>query len=86
MDYKKNDDEEVIKEKAKQIAIQYFKEDKNLEITVTDFQFAPSDFGVVFVYGYVASNKTRRVSADRNYRDNYKVESIGYDKNQEKNK
>ncbi|WP_231503921.1 hypothetical protein [Bacillus sp. UNC437CL72CviS29] len=79
MYYKKNDDEEVIKEKAKQIAIQYFKEDKNLDITVTDFQFAPSDFGVVFVYGYVTHNATRRVSADINYRDTYKVESIGYD-------
>lgn len=79
MNKQNNNEEETLKEKAKEVAIQHFKEDKNLDITVTKVEFGPSDFGVIFVSGHVTNNPNRKVTADINYRDNYRVESISYD-------
>ena len=67
----------ALKEKAKKIAIQHFKEDKKLGVTVTRVEFAPSDFWVIFVSGHVTNNPNRKITADINYKN--KVESISYD-------
>ncbi|WP_313897319.1 hypothetical protein [Bacillus cereus group sp. BfR-BA-01380] len=79
MNNDKAKEEQQIVDKAKEVAIQYFKETKNLDITVTKVKFGPSDFGVIFVSGYETGNQNRKVTADINYRDNYRVESISYD-------
>ncbi|HDR8348016.1 TPA: hypothetical protein QC286_006269, partial [Bacillus cereus] len=75
----KNDEEIALKEKAKKIAIQHFKEDKKLDVTVTKVAFGPANFGVIFVSGHVTNNPNRKITADITYKDKYKVESISYD-------
>lgn len=80
MEYKNEQKEQVIKDKAEKVAIQHFKEQENIDITVTKFQFTPSDFGTIFVYGHVTNEPTRRILVNVNYKDNYKVESTGLDK------
>ncbi|EOA3906147.1 hypothetical protein ACH0R4_RS21590 [Bacillus cytotoxicus] len=79
MNKQNHNEEETLKEKAKEVAIQHFKEHKNLDITVTKVEFGPSDFEVIFVSGHVTNNPNRKVTADINYKDNYRVESISYD-------
>ncbi|PFL73600.1 hypothetical protein COJ30_03535 [Bacillus anthracis] len=74
-----NNEEIALKEKATKIAIQHFKEDKKLDVTVTKVEFGPADFGVIFVSGHVTNNPNRKITAYINYRDKYKVESISYD-------
>ncbi|WP_179884134.1 hypothetical protein [Bacillus mycoides] len=44
---------------------------------MTRVEFAPSDFGVIFVSGHVTNNPNRKITADINYKN--KVESISYD-------
>ncbi|MED1611419.1 hypothetical protein [Bacillus paranthracis] len=80
MEYTNEQKEQVIKDKAKKVAIQYFKEQENIDITVTKFKFTPSDLGSIFVYGHVTNEPTRKILVDVNYKDNYKVESTGLDK------
>ncbi len=79
MNKQKNDEEIALKEKTTKIAIQHFKEDKKLDVTVTKVEFGPADFGVIFVSGHVTNNPNRKITADINYKDKYKVESISYD-------
>ncbi|WP_243765181.1 hypothetical protein [Bacillus arachidis] len=79
-EHKNEQKEQVIKDKAEKVAIQYFKEQENIDITVTEFEFAPSDFGSIFVSGHVTNEPTRKILVDVNYKDNYKVESTGLDK------
>ncbi|PEA18358.1 hypothetical protein CN996_28130 [Bacillus cereus] len=76
----KNDEKEKeIINKAKETAIQHFKETKNLDIVVTETKFAPNELGGIFVIGYVKGNKERKVNATIDYEHDYYVESIGYD-------
>ncbi|GAB6442564.1 hypothetical protein bcgnr5380_34550 [Bacillus cereus] len=46
---------------------------------MTKVEFGPADFGVIFVSGHVTNNPNRKITADINYKDKYKVESISYD-------
>ncbi|WP_035414561.1 hypothetical protein [Bacillus sp. UNC437CL72CviS29] len=73
-----NDDkkQEKVINKAKEIAIQHFKETENTDIVVTKTKFAPKDLGGIFVIGHVKGNKERKVTATINYNNNYEVESI----------
>lgn len=78
-EHKNEQKEQVIKDKAEKVAIQCFKEQENLDITVTKFKFTPSDLGSIFVSGHVTNEPARRILAVVNYKDNYKVESTGLD-------
>lgn len=79
MNKQKNNEEITLKEQATKITIQHFKEDKKLDVTVTKVEFGPTDFGLIFVSGHVTNNPNRKITANINYKDKYKVESISYD-------
>ncbi|MBO1626077.1 hypothetical protein [Bacillus arachidis] len=44
MNYKNNQEKEQIASKAEKVAIQYFKEQENIDITVTDFAIRESPY------------------------------------------
>ncbi|PFE03331.1 hypothetical protein COE15_26840 [Bacillus cereus] len=80
MEHKNEQKEQVIKDKAEKVAIQYFKEKENIDITVTGSKFAPSDFGSIFVSGHVTNESTRKILVDVIYTDNYRIEITGIDR------
>ncbi|EJR57121.1 hypothetical protein IIM_00230 [Bacillus cereus VD107] len=72
-------EQEKIISKAKETAILHFKETKNVDIVVTETQFAPNDVGGIFVMGHVKGDTNRKITATINYDNNYEVESITWD-------
>ena len=70
-------EENEIKEKAAQAAIDYFKKEKNRDITVTKVEFSPDiSRSWIDVYGYVSEDKKKEVSASIDYKNDYTVGHI----------
>ncbi|WP_242223610.1 hypothetical protein [Bacillus cereus group sp. BfR-BA-01380] len=69
-------EEKDMKEKSSQVAIEYFKREKNWDIKVTKVEFSGS-WGVssIFVSGYVKENG-EEVSAIIDYKNNYEVSGV----------
>ncbi|EMA6344511.1 hypothetical protein ACH0R4_RS14415 [Bacillus cytotoxicus] len=81
MDEKK---EEQIVEKATKTTIKYFKEKENLDVVITEHQFAPEDFQTVFITGHVKNDESKSFTVDVEYSDDeYRVTSKSYSKNLE---
>ncbi|SDY39561.1 MULTISPECIES: hypothetical protein [unclassified Bacillus (in: firmicutes)] len=68
-------EESEIKEKASRAAVEHFKKERNLNITVTKVEFsADISRGWIDVYGYVTEDKKKKVYANVEYKNDYKVE------------
>ncbi|QWG36802.1 hypothetical protein EXW31_29290 (plasmid) [Bacillus mycoides] len=68
-----------MKEKASQAAIDYFKKEKNWDITVTKVEFSPDiSSSRLYVSGYISDDKKKAVSASIDYSNDYKVGHISY--------
>ena len=68
-----------MKEKASQVAIEYFKKEKNWDITVTKVEFSTDiSRSRLEVSGYTSGDKQKKVSASIDYSNDYTVGSISY--------
>ncbi|HFJ9451614.1 TPA: hypothetical protein ACGW67_002769 [Bacillus tropicus] len=68
-----------MKEKASQSAIEYFKKEKNWDITVTKVEFSTDiSRSRLEVSGYISGDKQKKVSASIDYSNDYTVGSISY--------
>ncbi|PFM66221.1 hypothetical protein COJ48_06095 [Bacillus cereus] len=68
-----------MKEKASQAAIDYFKKEKNWDITVTKVEFSPDiSRSRIYVSGYISDDKKKEVSASIDYSNDYTVGHISY--------
>ncbi|AJG77768.1 hypothetical protein FOC75_03360 [Bacillus cereus] len=75
---KKNEEQKIV-EKANETAIKYFKEKENLDVVITGYEFAPSDFQTVFIKGHVKDDKTQAFTVHVEYGDSdYRVTSRTY--------
>ncbi|PEY34831.1 hypothetical protein CN354_16175 [Bacillus cereus] len=80
---KKNEEQQIV-EKATETTIKYFKEKENLDVVITEHQFAPSDFQTVFITGHVKNDESKSFTVDVEYGDGeYRVTSKSYSKNLE---
>ncbi|WP_243765125.1 hypothetical protein [Bacillus arachidis] len=69
-------EEKEMKEKSSQVAVEYFKKEKNWDIKVTKVEFSGSlGGGSIFVHGYVKENR-EKVSATIKYNKNYEVSGV----------
>ena len=67
-------EENEIKEKASKAAIEYFKKEKNWDITVTKVEFSPDiSSSWINVRGYVSEDPKKKVSASIDYKNDYTV-------------
>ncbi|MEY8347133.1 hypothetical protein AALF16_02260 [Bacillus cereus] len=72
-------EENDIKEKASKAAIEYFKKEKNWDITVIKVEFSTDiSRSWIDVSGYVSGDKKKKVSARVEYRNDYKIGSTSY--------
>ncbi|PGZ07169.1 hypothetical protein COE30_18670 [Bacillus cereus] len=68
-----------MKKKASQAAIEYFKKEKNWDITVTKVEFSTDiSRNRLEVSGYISGDKKKKVSASIDYSNDYTVGSISY--------
>ncbi len=82
MDQKKA--EQQIVEIANETTIKYFKEKENLDVVITEYQFAPNDFQTVFITGHAKNDDSKSFTVDVEYIDSeYRVTSKSYSKNLE---
>ena len=63
---KKNAEQKIV-EKANETAVKYFKEKENLDVVITGYEFAPSDFQTVFIKGHVKDDKTQAFTVHVEY-------------------
>ncbi|WIY59203.1 hypothetical protein [Bacillus arachidis] len=69
-------EEKEMQEKASRAAVEHFKKERDLNITVTKVEFsADISRGWIDVYGYVTEDKKKKVYANVEYKNYYKVES-----------
>ncbi|ENB9403075.1 hypothetical protein [Bacillus paranthracis] len=74
----KNTEQQIVN-KATETTIQYFKEKENLDVVITEYEFAPSDFQTVFIKGHVKDDKTQAFTVHVEYGDSdYRVTSRTY--------
>ena len=74
----KNEEQQIV-EKANETTIKYFKEKENLNVVITGYEFAPSDFQTVFIKGHVKDDKTQAFTVHVEYGDSdYRVTSRTY--------
>lgn len=72
-------EENNIKEKASKAAVEYFKKEKNWDVTVTKVEFSTDiSRSWINVYGYVSGDEEKRVSARVEYRNDYEIGSTSY--------
>ncbi|ACO27447.1 hypothetical protein ABE42_32585 [Bacillus thuringiensis] len=77
----KNEEQQIV-EKANETAIQYFKEKENLDVVITGYEFAPSDFQTVFIDGHVKGDKSKTFGVGVEYGGGeYNISSRSYSKN-----
>ncbi len=75
---KKNEEQKIV-EKANETAIKYFKEKENLDVVITGYEFAPSDFQTVFIKGHVKNDKSQAFTVHVEYGgSDYRVTSRTY--------
>jgi len=74
MDKKK--EEQQIVEVANETTIKYFQEKENLDVVITQHEFAPKDFQSVWISGHVKDDKNKKFSADVEYANDYHIGSI----------
>lgn len=78
---KKKAAEQEIQTKAEKVAVQYFKTEKRWKVEVDEVKISPiTGADAVFVYGHIAGNKNKKVSVTVDYKNNYKVVGVGYDR------
>ena len=67
-------EEEAIKAKAVKAAIDYFKKEKNLDVTITHADFS-NELGThsIYIRGYLSSDRNQEVFADVSWRKGYIV-------------
>ncbi|PFM56496.1 hypothetical protein COJ48_28350 [Bacillus cereus] len=67
-------EEQQIKNKASQATIDYFKKEKNLDVTITEVEFSSmTGAGTIFVNGHLSNNKQEEISARVYWKDDYRV-------------
>ena len=69
-------EENEMKEKASKAAIEYYKKERNWDITVTKVEFSTDiNRSWIYVYGYVSEDKKKEVFARVEYRNDYEIDS-----------
>lgn len=76
----KNDEQQIIN-KAKEETIKYFKEEENVDVTITKHKFTPNDLQTIFISGYVTDDKSKEFSVAVEYTNNYHISTISTTKN-----
>ncbi|ACO30467.1 hypothetical protein ABE42_32595 [Bacillus thuringiensis] len=76
----KNDEQQIIN-KAKEETIKYFKEEENVDVTITKHKFTPNDLQTIFISGYVTDDKNKEFSVAVEYANNYHISTISTTKN-----
>ncbi|MCC2342326.1 MULTISPECIES: DUF1433 domain-containing protein [Bacillus] len=76
----KNEEQQIIN-KAKEETIKYFKEEENVDVTITKYKFTPNDLQTIFISGYVTDDKNKEFSVAVEYANNYHISTISTTKN-----
>ena len=71
----KNEEQQIIN-KAKEETIKYFKEEENVDVTITKYKFTPNDLQTIFISGYVTDDKNKEFSVAVEYANNYHISTI----------
>ncbi|WP_051588527.1 hypothetical protein [Bacillus sp. UNC437CL72CviS29] len=70
-------EQQEIKDKAKKATIEYFKKEKNVDVTITDVEFSGEMGGLkVFVDGYISNDKNKGFSVVVSSHRDYKVSEL----------
>ncbi|MHC2832232.1 DUF1433 domain-containing protein [Bacillus sp. F9_6S_D1_P_5] len=76
----KNEEQQIVN-KAKEETVKYFKEEENVDVTITKHKFTPNDLQTIFISGYVTDDKNKEFSVAVEYANNYHIGSISTTKN-----
>lgn len=76
----KNEEQQIVN-KAKEETIKYFKEEENVDVTITKHKFTPNDLQTIFISGYVTDDKNKEFSVAVEYANNYHMSTISTTKN-----
>ncbi|ENB9403081.1 DUF1433 domain-containing protein [Bacillus paranthracis] len=76
----KNEEQQIVN-KAKEETIKYFKEEENVDITITKHKFTSNDLQTIFISGYVTGDKNKEFSVAVEYANNYHISTISTTKN-----
>ncbi|GMR64832.1 MULTISPECIES: hypothetical protein [Bacillus] len=76
----KNEEQQIVN-KAKEETIKYFKEEENVNVTITKHKFTPNDLQTIFISGYVTDDKNKEFSVAVEYANNYHISTISTTKN-----
>ena len=76
----KNEEQQRIN-KAKEETFKYFKEEENVDVTITKHKFTPNDLQTIFISGYVTDDKSKEFSVAVEYANNYHISTISTTKN-----
>lgn len=52
-------EEQQVVDKTKAETIKYFKEEEEVDVTITKHKFAPKDLQTIFISGYVTDDKSK---------------------------
>ncbi|MBO1624989.1 hypothetical protein [Bacillus arachidis] len=70
-------EQQEIKDKAKKATIEYFKKEKNVDVTITDVEFSGEMGGLkVFVDGYISNDKNKGFSVVVSSHRDYEVSEL----------
>lgn len=70
-------EQQEIKDKAKKATIEYFKKEKNVDVTITDVEFSGEMGGLkVFVDGYISNDKNKGLSVVVSSHRDYEVSEL----------
>ncbi|MDM5157133.1 hypothetical protein QUF88_25960 [Bacillus sp. DX1.1] len=70
-------EKQEIKDKAKKATIEYFKKEKNVDVTITNAEFSSEMGGLqVFVDGYISNDKNKGFSVVVYSQEDYEVKEL----------
>ncbi|MEY8347132.1 hypothetical protein AALF16_02255 [Bacillus cereus] len=70
-------EQQEIKDKAKKATIEYFKKEKNVDVTITNAEFSGEMGGLnVFVDGYISNDKNKGFSVEVSTHRDYEVKEF----------
>ncbi|GMR69018.1 MULTISPECIES: hypothetical protein [Bacillus] len=73
-------EQQEIKDKAKKATIEYFKKEKNVDVTITNAEFSGEMGGLkVFVDGYISNDKNKGFSVKVSTHMDYEVKEFFVD-------
>ncbi|EJS10662.1 hypothetical protein AT269_17425 [Bacillus cereus] len=67
-------EEQQIKDKASKTVIDYFKNEKNLDVVITEAEFSgETGGGTIFIEGHFLNNKQKKISASVYWKQDYTI-------------